>query len=437
MKIHLIKYQFIILLNIFFFIIFINLKVKKSKNNKIINEPILPRNNKEYVVKKYQHSHYNLNHSRYNFQEKYNKRKTFNINYSFYPYLQISQKLSYEENAMFIFNSTGMLNLTKLDYYYFKIKNEFNILELNHIHIAMAFDRNYTDLSLISIASVLNTSSSDTYIHFHILGLNFRFEEIKNIIDLRKINKKVEFIFYNAKQVEYDFEIGKNQLRGLGNVARILCSQIINNTNKILILDSGDILCQKDLSEIYFYDIGNNYFGWILELCAGNNLSYGNRDKFLSNNFHPNCGVYLVNIRLFRKDELYKKAIFVLDSYQNFECPQQDLLITIANYKFKFIPLNFNVALYYENEEDKLKKRKNYLIERWLNDQKFSPYKYTFDEIFDAISDPVIYHSYIEKIVDQSKCNKFVIQWLKYAKLIGKYENLKLKYPKPFLCEIF
>ena len=53
------------------------------------------------------------------------------------------------------------------------------------------------------------------------------------------------------------------------------------------------------------------------------------------------------------------------------------------------------------------------------------------------ISDPVIYHSYIEKIVDQSKCNKFVIQWLKYAKLIGKYENLKLKYPKPFLCEIF
>ena len=170
----------------------------------------------------------------------------------------------------------------------------------------MAFDSNYADLSLISIVSVLNTSSLDIYIHFHILWLNFGFKEIKNIIDLKKINKKVEFIFYNAKQIEYDFDIGKNKLRGLGNVARILFSQIINNTNKILILDFGDTLCQKDLSEIYFYDIGNNYFGWILEFCAGNNLTYGKRDKFLSNNFHPNCGVYLVNIRLFRKDELYR-----------------------------------------------------------------------------------------------------------------------------------
>ena len=52
----------------------------------------------------------------------------------------------------------------------------------------MSFDKNYTDLSLISIASILNTSSENTFIHFHILSLNFGFNEIKKIIDLRKIN---------------------------------------------------------------------------------------------------------------------------------------------------------------------------------------------------------------------------------------------------------
>ena len=76
-------------------------------------------------------------------------------------------------------------------------------------------------------------------------------------------------------------------------------------------------------------------------------------------------------------------------------------------------------------------------IEFWLENQKSSPYKYTLGEIFDAISDPVILHFYPNKLKDENKCNKFVIQWLKYAKLSGKYEILKLKYPQPFNSEKF
>ena len=161
---------------------------------------------------------------------------------------------------MKIYNKTGMLNITKLEYYYNNEKYNITISNLNEIHLTMAFDKNYSNLALISIASVLNSSSIDTFIHFHILGLNFGFEEIKKIIDLRKINFKVEFIFYNAKQVEYDFDRAKNERRKYGNYAKILSPQIVNNTNKILILDSGDIIVQKDLSEIFFYDIKDNYF---------------------------------------------------------------------------------------------------------------------------------------------------------------------------------
>ena len=420
------KYYYLSILIILFFFPINHLRNKQINIQEIINEPILPLNPKEYLIKKYNHSHFNLEHHRYHFQEKYNKRKLFKINYSYYPYLKLFKNLSYEENAKYIYNFTGMLNITKLDYYYLKKDKEKTILELNHIHISMAFDKNYCDLSLIAIASILNTSSSNTYIHFHILGLNFDFNEIKSIIDLTKINKNVEFIFYNAKQIEYDFDKSIAGFRGYANLCRILSPQIVNNTNKILFLDSGDILCQKDLSEIYFYDIGDNYFGWILELTAGNYLNY--KDKFRTNNFHPNGGVYLINIRLFRKDELYKKAVFVGKSYNNLDCPCQDILVTIANYKFKFFPFNFNLCLYYENDEEKWIKKNTSKIEFWVENQKFSPYKYTLDEIFDAISDPVILHFYPNKLKDENKCNKFVIQWLKYAKLSGKYRILKLKY---------
>ena len=394
---------------------------------------MLPKNEREYIAKKFDISNFTLNNPRYNFQENYNKRKIFKINYSYYPYTKISNDKSYEENAMNIYNETGMLNITKLEYFYNKVKYNISISNLNNIHLSMAFDKDYCDLALISIASVLNSSNTDTYIHFHILALNFGFSEIKKIIDLRKINYKVDFIFYNAKQVEYDFNRAKNERRKYGNYAKILSPEIVNNTNKILILDSGDIIVQKDLSEIYFYDLKDNYFGWTLEICAGYYLNY--KDKFKSNNFHPNAGVVLVNIRLFRKDELYKKAVFVGKSYHYFECPVQDILITITNYKFSYFPLNYNLVLYYEHDNDSLNKRMIPSIGVWQEIQRFAPHKYTFDEIVDAMVDPVIQHFYLEKLQHLKRCNKYVYQWLKYANLTGKYLQLKQKYNEPFSCE--
>ena len=334
---------------------------------------------------------------------------------------------------MNIYKSTGMLNISKLEFYYYQKPLNFNILEYNHIHLSMGFDKDYSDLALISIVSILNTSSLDTYIHFHILGLNFQFNEIKKIIDLRKVNNKVEFIFYNAKQVEYDFEVSLKERRGPGNFARLLAPQIINNTNKVLFLDSGDIIAQKDLSEVYFYDIKDNYFGFTLEICAGYYLHY--TDKFTSNNFHPQGGVLLVNIRSFRKDELYKKAVFVSKSYDSFENPCQDIIITIANYKFAYIPLNFNINLHYDNEEDKLAKKNISFIGIWLKYQRFSPHRYEYNELIDAMLDPVISHYYFGKMQYEKICTDPVLQWLKYVNLTGRYENVKKDYPDPFKCE--
>lgn len=126
-----------------------------------------------------------------------------------------------------------MLNITKFDYCYYNIG--INALKLNLIHISMAFDKKYIELYLISITSLLNTSNPNTFIHFHILCLNFKFTDMKKIIGLKKINKNVDFIFYNTKQAKYDFgKRGKKEMKGVGNYAKILSPQIVNNTNKIL-----------------------------------------------------------------------------------------------------------------------------------------------------------------------------------------------------------
>jgi len=168
-KINLIKFKPFFLLIMMIFIL-----KKKNKIEILFNNPILPNKKNENNVKVYHISKYDLNHIRYNFQEIYEKRKIFKIDYSFFLYKKINKKISYIKNAEKIYNSTGMLNMAKLNFYYNNKK--FKSLKKNHIHLTMAFDRNYTELSSISIASILNVSNKDTFIHFHILCLDFKFK---------------------------------------------------------------------------------------------------------------------------------------------------------------------------------------------------------------------------------------------------------------------
>ena len=435
------KYIFNIFKYIFFpIIIFILIElyrfliIKKNEDENFYNSPILPVTNEEYIVKKYNISHFDSSHIRYNFQELYNQRKIFKINYNYFPYKKINKSLSYNENAENIYNSTGMLNVTKLDYYY--NNTDIYTLNYNHIHLSMAFDNNYIELSSISIASILNVCSPDTYIHLHILCLNFTFKDMNKIIQLKRINKNIEFVFYNAKQIEYDFgERAKSDFRGIGNYARLLAPKIVNNTNRILIIDSGDVIVQKDISEIYFYDIGDNYFAFILENVAGNYKLKSN--KFFNNNFYPNGGIVLVNVRLFRKDDLYKRAFFIPLLYNKLICPVQDILLSISKYKFKFMPLIFNSNIFFfKNETMNTNVINSAIIQKTINLQKYTPYKYTIEDILEAAFDPLINHFYNYKIYDGSMdCNNITIQWIKYAKLTGFYEEIKQKYPIPFeLC---
>ena len=111
----------------------------------------------------------------------------------------------------------------------------------------MSFDKNYVLISLISIASILNTSSIDTYIHFHIILNNCSYDDIKIIISLKeKINKNVDFVFYNGKQVENDFgNRNKKKHRGVGEYSRLLIPELLIILIKYLYLIQQILLLKK------------------------------------------------------------------------------------------------------------------------------------------------------------------------------------------------
>ena len=169
------------------FNIFIFFKYKKSETNKLnknltnfknkeinyfnkinlqINKPFLPIETEDIPIKSFYQTKYNKTNIRYHFDEIYSNRTLFEINYSYLPYTNIKKSISYDENANIIYNSTGMLNLTLLDFYYNNI--DIDKTQFNHIHISMGFDANYVLLSSISIASLLNNSKFYVIVHMKI-----------------------------------------------------------------------------------------------------------------------------------------------------------------------------------------------------------------------------------------------------------------------------
>ena len=371
---------------------------------------------------------------RNNFKNILNERKIFEMNYSYEPYMNLDKSISYDQNADIIYDKTGILNITKLDYYYSGILKDTS--KLNHIHISMGFDVNFIELSSIAIASVLNTSNPNTYIHLHIMAIDFSFKHMKKIIQLKRLHDNIDFIFYNSIQAEYDFgERAKKEYRGIGDYTRILSPEIVNNTDRILIVDTGDVIAQKDISEVYNFDLEDNIFGWILEDTAGNENA--DENKFFRNNFYPNTGICLINVKLWRENNLYKKSILVSRAYHVLPCPYQDIIFVISDFKFKYMPLKYNCKLFFENDEQ-MKNRdiNSKYIKKWIENQKYSPYRYSVEEILEAAIDPVINHIYQEKIYKGVGCNKLTIQWIKYAITSGFYEEIKKKYPIPFdSCE--
>ena len=306
-----------------------------------------------------------------------------------------------------------------------------NNSKLKHIHLSMSFDNNYALLSYVSIASILNTSNIDTYIHFHFILNNCTYENIKPIIDLKKINKNIDLVFYNGIQAEYDFgNRPKIEKRGIGEYARLLIPQIINNTNKVIILDSADIIAQKDLSQIYNFDLEDNYFGVSLDFMAG---LYTIKNIFSGNNLYFNGGVILINVTKYKMDNLYKKAQLTTQAYNYFMCPFQDILLFISNFKFKFFPLNYNCPQFFENDEQMIKKEiSSNIINLYLNTQKFSPYKYSKEELLEAALNPIIIHLYNNKPFKNQANDRITLSWVQYAKLTGFYKKLKEKFPLPF-----
>ena len=339
------------------------------------------------------------------------------------PDFSVNKAISYEENGQTLYSKFGYINMNELDKeYYGKSKVE-NSGAFNHIHISLCFNENYHLLASVTIASILKNADSNSFIHLHIIALNdLKFEIMKKVYSLKgKINNNSEFIFYNGKKAEEDFELGaKDSERGIIDYARLLIPELLTNISKVISLDIGDILVEKDLYELYNTDL--QYFAYSAVIDAYPRC-------FLESIFnhkvkYSNGGVVLLNVQKWREIELYKYVVkmykYVLTKtkfYKPYDDIINDFLPLLST---GYLPLKFNMPEYVNlnNSQSGIQ----------MVDRNCSYYKDKRNEVIEAEQNVVIRNLYYNKVYKGEGNDEIKNDWKKYAELTGFYEEIKNKY---------
>ena len=237
------------------------------------------------------------------------------------------------------FKNKGYVNINKVeDQINHKIKNyKQNKVKKNEINIGIQLDSNFTLQAMITFASILDTQNDNTTIRFHIaVVLNFPILEMLKIYSLKKkIRNDTEFNFYNASRVEKDLK-GLNT-KGPGAVAKLLLPQLLpDDIKKLLILDTGDLIVLRDLTEQYNWEMKDYFYVGVPGGRVGK-LSLITKQIYKS---YINTGSFLVNVTKVKYENMYDKFV-KYKGYYNSSIGDQDLLNDVAIGKVGMYPIKF------------------------------------------------------------------------------------------------
>ena len=328
------------------------------------------------------------------------------------------------------YNQDGYLNINKFCKENI-LKQEYKLEDINRkpnqIHINVAFKDIEINTYLKHISSILNKADKDkTFLHIHMMDAGeFNYDSFLKISKmLNNINNFTEIIVYNANPALKDFNIRPDTLEKFGTeYAKLYAFKILKDIQKIIFLDSDDLMVQKDLSELYELKMDDIYARGIAEEPGLKNQHMDWYDKYIMDKSHYiNGGVMLINLELCQRDNIYEKAIELNNKefYMKTESPMQDLLNVLFRKKIEFFHPKFNKINFYENPSDKDDETKWYtFMQLTIKLGEKNNHIYTKEELMEADRDPTIIHYYLDKSLD---------------KTIVKYEEEKKEYAK--LCEL-
>jgi lipopolysaccharide biosynthesis glycosyltransferase len=333
----------------------------------------------------------------------------------------------YDKKGIKIFKSTGKLSFNELDEIIYGTKIDYS--KFNNIHIAMSFDNDYYLLSSVTIASLLKNANKSTYIHIHIITVeNFLYETMKKLNSLKyKINNNTEFIFHDGSMAEIDFGYQtKSEPYGVGEYARLMSPELINDTDRILVTDSGDLFIEKDLYELYNYPLDDKLIKGIVDPYTKCFQDY----YFFKKENYFNGGVLLLNSKKWREMGIYQDIVNFYNSFKykgRLPTPIQDILNTFfPSLAVGTLPLRYNFQGFYDIKASR--EDNEYSTFSNIFNLECSLFKGRDDILTEEEKNLVIRHNNKLKVHNGESTYELIQKWGYYVNLTGFYDEICSKY---------
>ncbi len=204
---------------------------------------------------------------------------------------------------------------------------------MEKIQIALTYDDNYAQHSVVLITSILENKTKDEEIVFHILDGGLSDESKKILQEIQGCEIKI----YKVDKKPFEGYI-KLDYYPVSMLWTMVLPNLIN-VDKLIYLDS-DMVVNFSLKELWETELGDNYVAAVED---ANGKKYAKRYKLKGSKFF-NTGTMLINCKKWLADDIPKKAVKI--AMQNTGTRwgyDQTVLNQLFEDNVKFLDLKWNL----------------------------------------------------------------------------------------------
>jgi len=217
------------------------------------------------------------------------------------------------------------------------------------IHVAYAIDDNYTEMTCVSMASMLFNTKNP--IRFHVIESRLS-EANKNILEgLKDTLPHGEWTFYNINN--FDESMFKASSHYTVEIYyRLLLPELLPELGKIIYID-GDTVVDGDITELWQIDLNEQLAGAIPALYQNSLKKQKEVLGIDEKDMYFNSGVLLLNLAKLRDFDLFHKAFDVITRLYKIYvenglawCPDQEILNYFFNKNCLFLLPKYNFGIH-------------------------------------------------------------------------------------------
>lgn len=239
----------------------------------------------------------------------------------------------------------------------------------NTLHIALSTDHNYVEFVSILLVSVFDNNKEFDSIHIHLLAYELSCDDIAIIKKHIPVGKG-HLDVYDMGNIHELLSVSVPYTISLAAYSRLFLSSLLpEDVSNVVYMDTDSILCSS-LKDLWSTNISDYFIAGVLDDVSDfSKTAIGLSKK----DIYINSGFLLINLELWRKEQLERKIIKELVEHDGkIYHHDQGLLNKVCRNKILVLPINYNMVTNFYTFPYKHFKDKNpfYSLEKFNSGKK-------------------------------------------------------------------